>query len=149
LKNLATNRKAFFDYEIIEKYEVGIILLGSEVKSVKNGKVSLKESFISIKDKKVIWKQGYIDIPLTVVFDRPSETRERTLLLNKSEINKLEKNVSLNGLTIVPLNIYLNDKNKIKMEIALARGKKLYDKREDLKNKDLKRESEQNIKNFY
>ena len=149
MKNLATNRKAFFDYEIIEKYEVGIILLGSEVKSVKNGKVSLKESFISIKDKKVIWKQGYIDIPLTVVFDRPSETRERTLLLNKSEINKLEKNVSLNGLTIVPLNIYLNDKNKIKMEIALARGKKLYDKREDLKNKDLKRESEQNIKNFY
>lgn len=148
MKNLATNRKAFFDYEIIEKYEVGIVLLGSEVKSIKNGKVSLKESFVSIKDKKVIWKQGYIDIPLTVVFDRPSEIRERVLLLNKSEINKLEKNVSLNSLTIIPLNIYLNNKNKVKMEIALARGKKLYDKREDLKIKDLKRENEQNIKNY-
>lgn len=147
MKILANNKKAFFDYEIVEKFEAGISLLGPEVKSISAGKVSLKESFISVSDGNVIWKQGHVTIADHVTFDRPSETRERRLLLHKKEIKTLIGKVSRDGMTVVPLSIYKNDRGLIKMEIALAKGKKDHDKRESIKKKEADREMQRAMKN--
>ncbi|MBP6063571.1 MAG: SsrA-binding protein SmpB [Fusobacteriaceae bacterium] len=136
---LANNKKAFFDYFIEDKYEAGIELVGSEVKSIKAGQTSIKEAFIRIINDEIFimgmsvtpWKYGSIY--------NPEERRVRKLLLNKSEIRKIHEKVKQKGYTIVPLNVHLS-RGYVKVEIALARGKKNYDKREDLAKKDQKRD---------
>ncbi len=140
IKEVSVNRKAYHDYEIIDKYEAGISLLGTEIKSVRKGKVQLKEAYISfIKNEAYIKGMNIAQYDYGNRFNH-DETRDRKLLLHKYEINKLAGKVKLQGLTVIPLKMYLKD-GRAKLEIALARGKTLYDKREDDKLKSMKKEA--------
>lgn len=145
IKLIANNKKAYHDYFIEEKYEAGLSLAGTEVKSIRMGKCSLKESFIKV-DRGEVFVYGMHISPYEKgnIFNR-DPLRIRKLLLHKYEINKLNGAVTVKGYTIVPLQVYLKG-GLVKMEIGLARGKKLYDKREDIAKKDLKRESEREFK---
>lgn len=149
-KNLEfKNRKAFHDYEILETLEVGIVLEGSEVKAVRQGRVNLKDSHIRIiKNEIFVLNMHITHLSTTHSTYRPDEKRSRKLLLHRKEIDKLHSKVMKDGITIVPLKMYFNSKNIIKLLIATARGKKLHDKREDLKQKTMKREAQQALKNF-
>lgn len=145
IKEVAINKKAFHDYEILERYEAGISLLGTEIKSIRKGKVQLKESFVSFVGGEAIIKgMNIAQYDLGNRFNH-DETRERKLLLHKAEINKLAKKVKLQGLTVIPLKMYLKD-GKAKLEIALAKGKTLYDKRESEKLKTMERAAKKAIK---
>ena len=148
MKILANNKKVKYDYEIIETYEAGISLLGAEVKSIKSGKISIKESFISVNDKGLFLKNAQVTIPAHITMDRPKEKRDRQLLLNKSEIKELKREVERKGLTIMPTKIYLNKKGFVKIEIALVKGKKNYDKRETIKKRDQDRQIKRELKNY-
>lgn len=144
-KDLGINKKAFHDYEILDRYEAGLSLFGTEIKSLRKGKVQLKESYVSFKNGEAFVKGMNI-----AQYDQGNrfnheETRDRKLLLHKSEINKLANKVKLQGLTVIPLKIYLKD-GKAKLEIALARGKTLYDKREADRTKSMKREAQRAIR---
>ena len=145
---LANNKKAFFDYFIEEKFEAGIELVGSEVKSIKAGKTSIKESFIRIINNE-IFIMGMTVVPWSFgsVYN-PDERRVRKLLLHRGEIKKLHEKVTQKGYTIVPLNIHLS-KGFVKIDIALARGKKNYDKRDSLAKKDQQRNIEREVKERY
>ena len=141
VKELGINKKAYHDYEILDKYEAGISLLGTEIKSLRKGKVQLKESYVSFKDGEAFIKGMNI-----AQYDQGNrfnheETRDRKLLLHRSEISKLSNKVKLQGLTVIPLKVYLKD-GKAKLEIALAKGKTLYDKRESDKARSMKREAQ-------
>lgn len=147
-KVLADNRQARHLYHILETYEAGIELLGTEVKSIRQGRVNLKDGFTVIRHGEA-WLQNIHISPCTTttqVFNHDPR-RERKLLLHKQEINKLIGQVEQKGLTLVPLKLYLK-KGWVKVSIALAKGKKLHDKREDLKQKDAKRDMERAMKNY-
>lgn len=140
IKEIGLNKKAYHDYEILDKYEAGLSLLGTEIKSVRKGKVQLKESYVSFYNG-----EAYVKGMNIAQYDMGNrfnhdETRDRKLLLHKSEIRKLANKVKLQGLTVIPLKIYLKD-GKAKLEIALAKGKTLYDKRETDKARTMKREA--------
>lgn len=147
MKLLANNKKAYHDYFIEEKYEAGLALIGSEVKSIKKGKVSIKEAFVSDLSGEM-YVYGMHVTPYKEGYDQNIDPlRRRKLLLHKKEINKLIGKKTASGYTIVPLRIY--DRNGlIKLEIGLAKGKKQYDKRETLKRKDDKRKIERALKNY-
>lgn len=148
MKLLANNKKAYHDYFIEEKYEAGLSLLGSEVKSIKKGKVSIKESFISDR-KGEMFIYGMHVTPYSQAYDKDIDpTRTRRLLLHKKEINKLIGKKTQAGYTVVPLKIYERD-GLVKLELALAKGKKQYDKRESIKAKDDKRKMDRALKNYY
>lgn len=136
---LARNKKAFHDYFIEEKYEVGIELIGTEVKSIKAGKVSIKESFVRIIKNEVFVMNMHVTPYEFGNINNESETRVRKLLLKRKEIDKMAQKIKEQGYTIMPLSIYTKQR-LVKMEIGLAKGKKLYDKREDLKKRDQDRE---------
>ena len=136
---LARNKKAFHDYFIEEKYEVGIELIGTEVKSIKAGKVSIKESFVRIIKNEVFIMNMHVTPYEFGNINNESETRVRKLLLKRKEIDKMAQKIKEQGYTIMPLSIYTKQR-LVKMEIGLAKGKKLYDKREDLKRRDQDRE---------
>ncbi|MCD6094589.1 SsrA-binding protein SmpB [bacterium] len=141
------NKRAYFDYEILEKYEAGIELLGNEVKSIKKGQVSLKGSFVIIKKDEVYLLNAHIS-PYQVK-NTPSNYnpfRTRRLLLHKSEIKGLIGKVKQKGLTLVPLKLYTKG-GRIKIEIGLARARKKVDKREKIKEREIKREMERVLKN--
>ena len=146
MKIIATNRKASFEYFLLYKYNVGIVLVGSEVKSLRNSGVSLEDSYIVIRGTNVIIKNMYIKPYEKTTTFAVDERRDRKLLLNKKEILKLSRELNDVGLTIVPTKIYF-EKNLVKLEIALAKGKKLYDKRESIKQKELLREKGRHIYN--
>lgn len=141
---LANNKKAYFDYFIEEEYEAGLELKGTEVKSIKMTKVSIKESFIRIIKNEPFIMGMFVTNYSFGNINNVNETRVRKLLLHKKEIKKLEEKSKLLGYTIVPLSVY-NKNGIIKVKIALARGKKNYDKRESIKKRDLSKE----IKNNY
>lgn len=144
-KDLAINKKAYHDYEMLDTYEAGISLLGTEIKSVRKGKVQLKEAFVSFSHGEAFVKgMSIAQYDLGNRFNH-DETRERKLLLHRREINKLAQKVKLQGLTVIPLKMYLKD-GKAKLEIALAKGKTLYDKREDDKKRTMIREAEKALK---
>jgi SsrA-binding protein len=148
MKILSNNKKALFNYEIIKKYQAGIELKGWEVKSIKSGNVSLKESYVKIVAGEV--KIQGMHVSKWAGAGSPDELeldRERKLLLNKNEINQLDSAVKIKGNAIIPLSLYL-DKNLIKIEIALGKGKKKYDKRSKLKELDQKREIERDLKHM-
>lgn len=149
-KNLVfKNRKAFHDYEILDTMEVGIVLEGSEVKAAREGRVNLKDSFVRIiKNEVFVLNMHITHLSTAHTIFRPNERRDRKLLLHRKEIEKLYSKVTKDGITLVPLKLYFNSKNMIKMQIATAKGKKLHDKREDLKQKTLRREAQQALKNF-
>ena len=148
MKLVANNKKARFDYFIEDTYEAGIALHGTEVKSLRMGKCSIKESFIRIEKGEVyIYGMHISPYEKGNIFNK-DPLRVRKLLLHKYEINKLQAQMQQKGYTIVPLTVYFS-KGLVKVEIGLAKGKKLYDKREDLKRKDLMREKEKTVKNNY
>ena len=148
-KIIANNKKAYHDYEILEKYEAGISLKGNEVKSIRVGKVSLKESYVKIKNNQVSIINMYIaHLDTTNKAYAPNERRDRRLLLHKKEIKKLADKIKQGGLTLVALKLYFNKKNIAKLQIALARGLKKYDKREVLKKKETDKKLKQAIKNY-
>ncbi len=147
MKQLANNKKAFHDYFIEKKYEAGIELLGSEVKSIKQGKVSIKESFIGDKNGEMFIYGMHVS-PFKEAYDQAIDpTRTRKLLLHKKEINTLIGKKTQAGYTIVPISVYEKD-GLVKIQIALAKGKKLYDKRETLKKKDDQRRIDRALKNY-
>ena len=144
-KLIANNKKAYYDYFIDEKYEAGLVLHGTEVKSLRQGKCSIKEAYIQIINGEVF----VINMNITPyekgnIFNK-DPLRPKKLLLHQSEINKLEGQTSPKGFTIVPLQVYLS-KGRVKMEIGLARGKKLYDKRDSIAKKDQQREALKDFK---
>ncbi len=147
IKIIQENRKARHDFDIIETYEAGIVLLGPEVKSVKQGRVSLKDSFVEIKDNEAWIKKLHISTYDKNTILKIDPERRRKLLLHKYEIKRLIGKVKEKGLTIVPLKIYLKN-NLVKVEIALVKGKRKYEKREELKRKAIEREIERELKRF-
>ena len=144
-KLVANNKKVFHDYFVEEKYEAGLVLHGTEVKSLRMGKCSIKEAFVSI-DKGEAYVNGMHISPYEKgnIFNK-DPLRVRKLLLHRYEINKIEGKLKEKGLTLVPLKVYFKD-SLVKIEIGLARGKKLYDKRQDIAKKDQRREAERNFK---
>lgn len=148
-KIVANNKKAYHDYFIEETYEAGIVLTGTEIKSVRKGKVSIKESYAKIYNGEMMllgmnispYEQGnrYNVDPL----------RDRKLLLHKQEIRKLIGYTTMKGLTIVPLKMYINEEGRAKVEIGVARGKKNYDKREDIARRDAQRDMDRKMKGRY
>jgi len=144
-KDLVSNRKAFHDYEILESYEAGIILQGSEVKSLREGKGSLQDAYVLVSGADVLLKNASIAPYAQAAMFGHEERRERKLLLHKREIVKLIKATQDKGITIIPLAIYLK-KGLIKIKIATARGKKAYDKRHALKEKEDQREMQRALK---
>ena len=136
------NRRASFDYEWIEKYTAGIVLSGAEVKSLQNGNARITESFCSFSGSELFLINSYISrYDNCSAFSNYDELRERKLLLNKNELKKLKKAVSQKGLTIIPIRLYRNDRGLIKVDIALAKGKHEFDKRETIKKRDIERDS--------
>ena len=146
IKLVANNKKAYHDYFIEEKYEAGIELFGTEVKSIRLGKCSIKEAFVNI-DRGEAYIEGMNISPYEKgnIFNR-EPLRKRRLLLHKKEIMKLAGQVQAKGYTIMPLQVYFKN-GRVKIEIGLARGKKLYDKRDDLRKKAMKRETERDFRN--
>ncbi|WXR62144.1 SsrA-binding protein SmpB [Peptostreptococcaceae bacterium AGR-M142] len=145
---LAQNRKARFDYHIIETYEAGIELKGTEVKSIRAGKVNLKEGYASIDDGEAFLKQVHISPYEHGNIYNVDPLRKRKLLLHKYEIRKLIGLIKEQGYSLVPLSMYLK-RGKVKVSIGLAKGKKLYDKRQDLAKKDANRRIQRELSNKY
>lgn len=148
MKVVTQNKKAFHDYFILDTYEAGIELKGTEIKSVRLGHVNLKDAFIRFKNDEAFIENMHISPYEQGNIFNHEPLRNRKLLLHKKQIKKLQREVKENGLTVVPTKLYFNT-SKLKVEIALARGKKLYDKRQDLKAKDAKRDMERALKNAY
>ncbi len=148
IKVVADNRRARHDYFLEEKIECGIQLTGTEIKSIRAGKVQFKDSYISIYKGEAWIKGMHISAYEYGTFSNVDETRDRKLLLHKYEIRKLYDKVRLKGYTLVPVRMYLKD-GRAKLEIALAKGKALYDKRETDKLRDAKREMEKALKSRY
>ncbi len=147
-KTVVLNRKARHDYFIIDQLEAGIVLYGTEIKAIRKGSAQLKEAYIEIKDNEAFIKDMYIGHYEQGNQFNHEGKRDRKLLLHKQEIKNLAQKVKLKGFTIVPLELYLEN-GRAKLNIALAKGKALYDKRQSLKEKDAQREIAKNIKNYY
>lgn len=144
-KLIAQNKKAYHDYFIEESFEAGIVLVGTEVKSIRQGSCSVKESFIRIKDGEAFIFNMHINpYDKGNIFNK-DPLRTRKLLLHKREINRIVGEISIKGMTLVPLKVYIKG-SLIKVEMGLARGKKLHDKRQDIAKKDLQRQTQRNFK---
>lgn len=140
------NKKASFEYEFLEEMEAGIRLTGTEIKSIREGKASIKEGYCIFKNGELFLKNVHISEYDQGSYNNHEPLRDRKLLLHKSEIEKLSKKKKDVGLTIIPVRLFINNKGLAKVKIALAKGKKLYDKRQDLKLKDDKRQIDRMMK---
>lgn len=148
-KTLARNKKALHDYEILDTFEAGVQLQGSEVKSIRQGRVNLKDSYVRVIKNELFLIGSHVTYFSTAnPHFKPDEKRDRKLLMHRSEIDKIHSKVMRDGLTIVALSLYLSGKNKVKVNIALARGKALHDKRETLKRKEADREAKVAMKKY-
>ena len=145
MKILAQNKKALFNYDLVSKYTAGLILLGWEVKSIKSSRVSLKESYVILRNGRLFLIGAHVNKWPGAAIASGGEYRDRELLLKKSEIARLSAGVKVKGHTITPLDLH-QERGKIKLTIALAKGKKLYDKRAKLKEEDQARELERDLK---
>lgn len=148
MKIIAKNRKAYHDYFIEDTFEAGIALMGTEIKSVRKGNVNVKDSFVRIKDNEAFLENMHISPYEQGNRFNHEPLRTRKLLLHKKEILKISHTLKAGGLTIVPTKLYFSRGSKVKVEIGIARGKKLYDKRQDLKARDAKRDMEKALKNY-
>ena len=144
-KNIAVNRKAYYEYDILDKYEAGIVLKGSEVKSIRENKVNIKEAYIRIRKKEVFIIGMNIAEYSHSGYSSHNPDREKKLLLNKKEIDKIKVLTDEKGKTLIPLRLYFKS-GKIKIEFAVAKGRKLWDKRNYKKNQDIKKEIERSLK---
>ncbi|MGP1580779.1 MAG: SsrA-binding protein SmpB [Wolinella sp.] len=148
-KAVANNKKAFFDFHILERFEAGIMLSGSEVKAIRAGRVNLKDSFVKIIKSEAFLLNAHIShLETTNPHYKPDERRARKLLLHRAQIDKLTGKVSTEGMSIVALSLYFNKRNRAKIEIALAKGKNLHDKRETLKRRIQEREARSALKEY-
>ncbi|MGE0739468.1 SsrA-binding protein SmpB [Sulfurimonas sp.] len=148
-ETIAKNKKAYFDYFLEEKFEAGIVLKGSEIKAIRAGRVNLKDSFIRFVQGEAFLFNAHIGrLETTHHFYAHEERGSRKLLLHKKQIVKMVRAVERDGYTVVPLELYFNDRNIVKIQIAIAKGKQLHDKRNDLKEKDMKRDMERSIKDY-
>jgi len=141
------NRRASFDYSLLEKFTAGIVLLGTEIKAIREGKASLVDSFCYFRNGELYVKNLNVSIYTEGNLYNHEPTRERKLLLNKQEINKLQKKLLDKGLTVIPTLLFTSDSGYAKLEIALAKGKKLFDKRDDMKTKDIDRDLKRKFNN--
>jgi SsrA-binding protein len=146
MRMVATNKKASFNYELLEKFEAGISLRGTEVKSIRQGKVSLKESYAEIKKGEVFLVNCHISPYESASWFNHDPTRERKLLLHRREIKRLTGKIQEKGLTLIPTKVFFNDKGKVKIEVALAKGKRTYQKREVIRERDRDRELRAELK---
>ncbi len=144
-KDIISNRHAFHEYHILDKYEAGVALRGTEVKSLMNGLIQLKESYVSVKDGEVWLFNAHISQYSHGNINNHEPLRTRKLLLHQKEIEKLEKEATIKGMTLVVTRIYWRN-GRIKFEIGVAKGKKLYDKREDLKSRTIEKETRAQLK---
>ena len=145
-KNVITNKKASFNYFLEDKYEAGIVLTGTEIKSIRNNNVNIQDSYILIKNNELFILNMHIaEYKFGNIFNH-DPFRTRKLLMHKKQILKLQQKLKQDGYTLVPTRLYFNDNNILKVEIALAKGKKNYDKRESIKQKDIKREIQKKYK---
>ncbi|MBL7778521.1 MAG: SsrA-binding protein SmpB [Chitinophagales bacterium] len=142
------HKRAEFDYEIVERFDAGIMLTGSEIKSIRNGGGSINESYCLIRDGEVFIKGMTIPEYSHGTYANHDPTRLRKLLLNKRELNRIEAKIRERGFTLIPIRLFMNERGFAKLEIALGRGKKHYDKRQSLKQKDTKREIEKVMKKY-
>jgi len=145
LKVVATNRKARHEYLILETYEAGIVLRGSEIKSIRSGQISLAQAYVSIDGKEAWLLNAHIAPYDQASYFNHDPLRQRKLLLHRSEIRKMWENIRQKGTTIIPLRVYIKN-GHAKIEIAVAKGKKLYDKRADIAKRDVEREMERQFK---
>jgi len=139
-KPVHTNRKAYRDYEILERFECGIELKGCEVKSIRNGRINLEDSFARIEGDEALLYNSHISPYEQASYLNVVSTRPRKLLLHKAEIQRIAIKINQKGFTLVPLSVYFNDRGFAKIELALCKGKKLYDKRHDIKRRETERE---------
>jgi SsrA-binding protein len=140
------NRQAYFNYSIEDKYVAGIVLLGTEVKSIRDGKLSFNDAFCMFDDGE-LWVRGlFIASYSHGTANNHIEVHDRKLLLNKKELKKIQAKIKEKGYTLVPLKVFFTDKNLVKVEIGLGRGKKLHDKRETIKNRDVEKEIKRYLK---
>jgi SsrA-binding protein len=146
MKSISVNKKAFFNYEIFESLEAGIALQGSEVKSIKEGRISLKDSYAEIKNGEVVLVQCHISPYEAANRFNHDPLRPRKLLLHRREIKRLTGKIKEKGFTLVPTKVILNDKGRIKIEISLAKGKRVYEKRDVIKERDRDRELRRELK---
>ena len=145
MKVIATNKRATFEYFVLERFTAGLSLEGAEVKSIRANKVSINDSYVVIRNSEAYIINMYVKTYQGAGNFAPDERRTRKLLLNKSEILKLQSAVSQKGLTIVPLKLFF-DRSLVKVEIAVCKGKKLYDKRKSIKERDTKRDMARELK---
>lgn len=145
----ASNRKAYHEYHILDKYEAGIELFGTEVKSLREAQANLKESYVIVR-KNQAWISGmHINRYSNTGHEGHDPTRNRRLLLNKREILKIKQSIEQKGLTVVPLKLYFSENGWAKVEIGLAKGKKIFDKKSSIKERDIKRDMQRELRNKY
>ncbi len=142
------NKKALFEYNIEDTYEAGIVLTGTEIKSIRDGKANLKDSFARIKNNEIYLINMHISHYDKGSIFNHDETRERKLLLHKKEILKIRDKIDIKGYSLVPIKLYFS-KNRAKILLGIGKGKKAYDKRESIKERDINREIKKNLKNMY
>jgi SsrA-binding protein len=147
MKTVAVNKKAFFNYEVLETMEAGLVLLGSEVKSIRDGRISMKDTFADVRNGEIILFNLHISPYEAANRFNHEPLRERKLLLHRREIRRLTGKIQERGLTLVPTKVVMTDKGLIKVELALAKGKKLYDKKAVIKERDQAREARAALKN--
>jgi SsrA-binding protein len=140
------NKKAGFEYFLEETFSAGIMLTGSEVKSLRMGKGNLQEAYVYVSNNEVFLQGMNIPVYENGAYANHNPVRERKLLLKKKEIRRLQKGTEVQGNTIVPVKMYFSDRNMVKVDIALAKGKKLYDKRETIKGRDIQREMDRHLR---
>jgi len=149
MEQISKNKKAYFDYEILENYTAGIVLVGSEVKSIRRKDVSIKEAYCHIINGEM-WLKGMHIAPFkeSGMYQNHEPIRDRKLLLNKKEIKKMEEKVSQKGMTIIPLKVIITGRGLIKVDIGLGVGKKLYDKRNTIRDRDIAMDNKRELKNY-
>jgi SsrA-binding protein len=140
------NKKASFEYAFIDKFVAGIQLTGTEIKSIREGKSNINEGFCVFMKNELYVRNMHVAPYFNGTYNNVEEKRDRKLLLNKRELDKLSGKLKDQGLTIIPLRLFINEKGLAKLEIALAKGKKLYDKRDDIKKRDIERETSRRLK---
>jgi SsrA-binding protein len=146
MKIVAKNKKAYYNYEIVESFEAGISLVGSEVKSIREGRISLKESYAEIKAGEIFLVNCHVSPYAAANIFNHDPLRERKLLLHRREIKRLTGKVVEKGLTLIPTKVLINDRGKVKIEISLAKGKRAYQKKEAIKERDRQRELRAELK---
>jgi SsrA-binding protein len=144
---ITSNRKAYFEYSVLESFDAGIKLIGNEVKSIRRSDVTIADSFVYIKNGELFIKNMKVaKYKQSHMLDKHDENREKKLLLNRREINKIEKLIQGVGTTIIPLEVFIS-KNLIKVKIGVCKGKKLWNKKEDIKSRDIDRDSKRELSN--